>query len=68
MTTRVKPIRRQRVGKGKLLAAYVPESLVEAIDTWVADDEERSTSQFVRAATREKLKRAGIKFSERKAA
>ncbi len=48
--------------KTQLLGAYVPLGLFEGIQEWVAMNEERSTSTFIREAAREKLRRDGIKI------
>jgi hypothetical protein len=48
--------------KGRLIGAYVPDALVEAIAKWIAGHPERNQSVFIREAIREKLSQDGIRF------
>lgn len=45
---------------GKLLGAYVPRPVVDALENWIEADPERDKSSFLRTAVREKLARDGI--------
>jgi len=51
--------------KSRLLGAYVPLPVLRAVESWVAENPERTLSTFVRSAAREKLKADGIPFNER---
>jgi hypothetical protein len=62
MSRKIKPTSRRT---GILLGGYVPKGLAFAIDQWIDMAPERDKSTFIRDAAREKLRRDGIKFSER---
>lgn len=57
-------MKRQITKTGKLLGAYVPRPVVEAIGEWILLGPERDQSTFIREAAREKLRRDGIEFKE----
>jgi hypothetical protein len=59
-----KQVKQQVTKTGKLLGAYVPAPVVDAICLWVAQAPERDKSTFIREAAREKLRRDGISFVE----
>ena len=50
---------------GKMLGAYVPLPIVNAINTWVNSGNERDISTFIREAARLKLSSEGIVVAER---
>ena len=50
--------------RARLIGAYVPLPLADAIDRWVSRDPEASVSRFFREAVREKLSRDGVAFQE----
>ena len=50
--------------RGKLLGAYIPMGLHNAISQWISRDPERDYASFLRTAAREKLKQDGIPFDE----
>jgi len=60
MTAKKKTVRR----KNRLLGAYVPMPVLKAVEQWVAENPERTLSNFVRSAAREKLRNDGIPFNE----
>lgn len=49
---------------GKLLGAYIPKPVAEAVENWIEGDPERDKSSFLRTAVREKLARDGILVKE----
>jgi phosphopantothenoylcysteine synthetase/decarboxylase len=59
-----KTVKKQITKTGKLLGAYVPAPVVDAICVWVEQAPERDKSTFIREAAREKLRRDGIDFIE----
>lgn len=59
-----KPMKNQVTRNGKLLGGYVPTPVVEGIQKWIANGNERDVSTFLREASREKLQREGIPFTE----
>ena len=46
----------------RLLGGYVPAPLLAAVRVWVRRSPERTVSTFIREASREKLRRDGIKL------
>lgn len=50
---------------GRLVGGYVPLPLFNGVTTWIAKDEERDLSMFLRQAFREKLAREGITIEEK---
>jgi hypothetical protein len=61
-----KPKMKRRISRtGKLLGGYVPASVVQGIQVWVEKAPERDVSTFLREASREKLRRENIPFSEK---
>ena len=56
--------RARRKPRSRILAAHVPDVIVEAIGVWVEQAPERNASMFVREAVREKLRMCGIQFNE----
>jgi hypothetical protein len=50
---------------GVMLGGYVPKGLAGGIKVWIDQSPERDKSTFLREAVREKLRRDGIRFTER---
>jgi hypothetical protein len=57
-------MKRRVTRHGRILGCYAPVPVVEAIQTWIAQNPERDISTFIREAAREKLAREGIHFEE----
>lgn len=47
--------------ESRLLAGYLPQSVIEGIEAWVEQNPERDVSQFIREAAAEKLRREGVR-------
>jgi len=57
-------MKRQVTRTGKFVGVWVPAAVVNAIEQWQSQGNERNSSNFLREAAREKLKRDGIAFNE----
>lgn len=64
MLKKARTLKQSITRNGRILGAYVPFPLLDAIQRWISLDPERDQSMFVRAATREKLARDGIRVEE----
>lgn len=49
---------------GRLLGAWVPLGVFDGVKAWIAMHPERDLSSFIREASREKLRKDGIRFQE----
>jgi hypothetical protein len=52
---------KEKVTDGQMLGGWVPQSLVDAVETWVARDPERTRAQFVRKAAKKLLESENIR-------
>lgn len=59
-----KIMRRNITKTGKLLGAWVPEDVFDGVLKWIKRDPERDKSTFLRQASREFLRKEGIRYEE----